>query len=189
MAGLSMPFTGSFTICSEDLERLREHVLRIENRSGRILNYLKARIQLPEPVMKLWIPKQPPGENVVCQPDSMQLVAYASGEGASVTKMGSRPALDYKLEIGSLPPRSKLEIHFFCVSPEQFTANSNFSIEQSEAYLHYIQGEFQYPQMGEYLQRRFLVLLNFDSSTRTITSGMCEDDDGSKALQYRMLAW
>lgn len=188
-AGLSVPSTGSFTIDAEQVERLRENVLAIENRSGRILNYFQARIQFPEPVLELQIFDQPPGENVVCQPDSMNFMAVASGEGASVTRSGSRPAFDYKLSLGSLPPRSRLEIHFFSVKPEGFGSNPNLSMKFEEAYEHYVHGEFQYPLMGEYLQRNFLMIMNFDELTRIITSQACEDIDGSKRLLKRMLAW
>ncbi len=189
LEGLSMPSTGSFTIDSEQVERVREHVLRIENRSGRVLSYFQTRIQLPEPVVKLQVFEKPPGETVDCKPSPMPLIAFASG-GGSVSKMGeSRPPFDFNLGISSLPPRSRLEIHFFSMRPEEFSEHPpTWDIDEGEA-LHFIRGDFQYPVMGEYLQRQFLSLLNFDSSTRTITSSVCDDVDGSKPLQERMLAW
>ncbi|MBW4518951.1 MAG: hypothetical protein KME16_04520 [Scytolyngbya sp. HA4215-MV1] len=104
------------------------------------------------------------------------------------TRVGSRPALDYKLRLGSLPPRSRVEIHFLSVKPEEFGSNLNLSMKFEEAYKHYIHGEFQYLLMGEYIQRSFLVIMNFDESTRIITSHECEDVDGSKQLLKRMLA-
>ncbi|MEH1837321.1 MAG: hypothetical protein V7L20_00780 [Nostoc sp.] len=192
LTGLSMPSTGSFTITAEHVEYYRENILCIENRSGRVLNYFQARIQLPEPVVRLQIFEQPPGENVVCQPDTMNLMVYASGEGSSVSGMGSRPALDYKIKLGSLPPRSRLEIHFFCVRTEEFTEDSNFGtedIEDEEVYVYHIRGEFQYPLMNEYLKREFLVILDFDKSARSINSQVCEDFDESKQLVERMIFW
>lgn len=138
LEGLSMPSTGSFTIDSEQVERVREHVLRIENRSGRILSYFQARIQLPEPVVKLQVFEKPPGETVDCKPATMPLIAFAS-DGGSITKTGeSRPPFDFNLGIGSLPPRSRLEIHFFSMRPEEFGENwTTWDVGENEVFLHF----------------------------------------------------
>jgi hypothetical protein len=188
MEGVSIPSTRDFTVTSDHVERVREHVLLIENQSGRILSYFQARIQLPEPIVHVEIFEQPPGETIECKSVPMPLMVVASGGGSVSKTTPSRPPFDFNLRVGSLPPRSRLEIHFSSMRPEEFS-ESPPKWNEEEDLLHFIGGDFQYPVMGEYMPHPFLVILNFDGSTRTITSSPCEDFDDSKQPQKRTFFW
>ncbi len=188
----STPSTGSLTIDAELAERVRENVLCIENRSGRVLSYFQARIQLPEPVIYCQIVEDPPGESIKCQPANTSFIASSILGGSITVPERSRPPFDFTLNIGGLPPRSRSEIHFFSMKQEEFgrpIPSMVMDTDTTEVCHHYIRGDFQYPLMGEYLKRQFLVSLDFDASTRTVISSACKDDDGSIKVSERRFFW
>lgn len=184
LRGLVVPPRGPATIRGKDISIFREHELLIANQDTRLIHWLTCRIQFPEPIIERRIVESPAGSSVECKPDSMQLVATATGSGSVTIPEGLRPALDYTLASDKLPPRSRLNIHFLSIASEN---SSDYCMSRlgSEALENYVLGQFQYPLLGEYIPRRFLAPLKFEPDKRVILSLPCEDDDGSRRIIHR----
>ena len=181
LKGLAVPPRGPATIRGKDISTFREHELLIANQDTRLIHWLTCRIQFPEPIITHRIVESPPGSSVECNPDSMQFMASATGSGSVTVTGGLRPALDYSLASDKLPPRSRLNIHFLSIASENYSDYCMSGLG-SEALVNYVLGQFQYPLLGEYIPRRFLVPLNFEPDRRLITSLPCEDVDGSRRI-------
>lgn len=184
LEGLAVPPRGPATIRGEDISTFREHELLIVNQDARLIHWFACRIQFPEPIMTHRIVESPAGSSVECKPDSMQLVASATGSGSVTVPGGSRSALNYTLAADKFPPRSRFNIHFLSIASEN-SSDYCMSGLGSEALMNYVSGQFQYPLLGEYIPRRFLVPLNFEPERRMITSLPCEDADGSRRIIHR----
>jgi hypothetical protein len=182
LGGLTLPSSGPAIVRGEDVATYREHVLAVANVDSRVLHWLRCRIQFPEPIAGHRIVERPPGSSVECQADRMELTASAMG-GGSVTVSGNRPALDYRLAIDILPPRSKIVLRFLSVALED-SGEGRWGPTAEEGLVNHILGQFQYPLLGEYVPREFLVPLDYDSDRRTITSLPCEENDGSRRILY-----
>ncbi|MBN2187047.1 MAG: hypothetical protein JW732_06320 [Dehalococcoidia bacterium] len=184
LEGLVMPPRGPATIRGKDISLFREHELLIVNHNSRLIYWLTCRIQFPESIITHRIVENPAGSSFDCKPDSMQLVASATGSGSVSVTGGLRPALNYILASDTLPPRSRLNIHFLSTASEN-SSDYYMSGLGSESLMNYVLGQFQYPLLGEYIPRRFLLPLNFEPERRVITSLPCEDYDGSRSIIHR----
>ena len=183
LGGLTLPTSGPAIVRGQDIATFREHALAIANEDSRVLHWLKCRIQFPEPITGHRIVERPPGSSVECQPDRMELMVTAAGN-ASVTVSGNRPAVDYRLAIDILPPRSKLVVRFLSIALEN-SRGGQCGPNAEEGLVNHILGQFQYPLLGEYVPREFVVPLDYDSDRRQITSLPCEEDDGSRRILCR----
>ncbi len=182
---LTLPDLPGATITGNDIKTYREHVLSIYNPNNRAMSNYKCRIQFPEPIVYHLISDSPAGVNIQCNPDKMNLIVHASGSG-SVTRLGSRGALEYIVGADTIPPKSRLELHFLSVvSPTSSGIIPEFNEDALE---YHILGEFHYLLHGEYLPRYFLVLLEFDFENRRISSLPCEEDDRTRKIRIRKTA-
>ena len=111
-SGLTMPASGPVKITGADMARFREHTLVIRNNTWQLMTYFSCRIQFPEPITVASVIKSPIGAHVECKPDPMEMKAHV-GPGSSITRVGGDiPALDYKLEIDTLPVQQELRVRF-----------------------------------------------------------------------------
>jgi hypothetical protein len=111
LQGLSLPLAHG-TITSADVARICERRLVLKNPNRVSLFQFDLRLQLPEPIIAL--PRRrniPPGVDLRFEPERLQFMASASGEGASVTVTGPpKPTPNWTLRLDRLPAQSELDI-------------------------------------------------------------------------------
>ncbi|MFC1971226.1 hypothetical protein ACFLV0_04800 [Chloroflexota bacterium] len=179
---LTLPPVSGAKITGEDIKALREHALLITNPNARAMEYLKLRIQFPEPIIHHGIITAPAGVNIQCEPEQTKLFVTASGSG-SVIRRGNIHKSEYIVSINTIPPNNKLELQFISIAdPEGRTFRPGI---ERNAFEYHIVGEFQYLLHGEHLPRHFLVLLEFDLDTRRIHSLPSEESNVTRKILHR----
>ena len=181
--GLTLPTSGTAKITGDDITTYRKHVLEISNRNNQIMPYFKCRIQFPEPIIRYGIDNPPAGSIINCTPDNGGFIVNASGFGSVTMNRGATRVLDLNLDINEIPPQGTIKVHFISIASDD--PDYHFQSALSDSLMNYILGEFQYKLHDEYLSRRFLVRMVFESSTRKITSSPCEDYDKTQKLVHR----
>lgn len=180
LTGLRLPATSAGgTISSSHVAALRQHELRIVNRSGRELQSISIRLQFPELVLEPVEAQVPAGSTARAVPDRMQLVAFAEG-GGSVTFFGPpRPAAEYKIEIDRLLPHQYVLFVLTSVIDDHRWHHESDAIED------YLEGTFLFRWGHLHRQRRVVVPLEYDAESRHVRAhAMCLDPDGLR-LAYR----
>ena len=182
--GLTLP-EGPVIIKGEDIERLREHQLEIRNPSRRTMMWFRSRIQSPEPLVGWKCREKPTGSVVVCAPDRMEMIASASGGGTISVGGKSRPPLDIKIEIDTLPASRAVVVSLF----SQLVPDAPCGDQLGDALEHYLKGDVQFVIREMSLTRNFLVPLKYDPAARRITSAPIETLDGKRTIVERSLWW
>jgi hypothetical protein len=145
-------------------------VLKYPNRVS--LFQFDLRLQLPEPIIAL--PRQPnipPGVDLRFEPEYLQFMAFASGEGAGVTvNRPPRPTPNWTLRLDRLPAQSGLDITIRTIPDwigEDFPLHAP-EPDALEGLRNYIAGNYFFEYRGEEVRRPILVPLQYERTSRQI---------------------
>jgi hypothetical protein len=173
LQGLSLPATPG-AITSADVARIRERRLVLKNPNRVSLFQFDLRLQLPEPIIALpRRPTIPPGANLRFEPEYVQFMAFASGEGAQVTvNRPPRPTPNWTLGLDRLPAQSGLDITIWTIPDwmEHDFPQSVAEPEEPENLKHYINGTYSFEYRREQVRRPILLPLRYDRTSRQIQS-------------------
>jgi hypothetical protein len=181
--GLSMPLSPG-TITAEDCERIRERRIILRNPNRVPLFQFDLRIQLPETIISRPIDDIPSGITVQFKPLYAQFVAFASGEGASVTvNRPPRPTANSNLKLDILPAQAEIRITIHTVL-DWFESLPSPTPEAGEpvALKHYIRGDYFFEYRRERVRRMILVPLQYEQTLRSIASRAPQSDDAPYAI-------
>ena len=181
--GFTLPTSMPVKITGEHCEFYREHTLIITNQNEKPLHYIHLQIQFPESIIDYPIIKKPPGVNIVCKPNWMEVSAVASGKGSVEVTKSPKACENYVMEIDRIPPNKSIEVRLFSIKKKydeilrKIDEEIAKKFDKCEEYLHFfIIGSYQYEWRDIYYEREFLVPLHFDCEQRLVSSLPCEEN-------------
>jgi hypothetical protein len=127
---------------------------------------------LPETIVAVVRSEIPPGINVHFQPETIQMTAFAQGEGASVTTLRpQRPTANWTLQLDYLPARTAIRLNVLTSVDWLPEFDQELSAAQDpEVLAYYIEGHLFFDYRAERTPMQVVVPIRFDAQSRTLES-------------------
>jgi hypothetical protein len=183
--GLTTNIVGATKFTAEDFANFRDHTLTLRNTNSVPIYNFSGRLQFPEEIIARTL-RVPVGVNALFRGEEFGgwIVRSKSGAGGAETYMPPKQTYsNCVLQLDRLNPTLSLEILLRSIGP---TDEGKIPGNPDQQLPFYLQGTFQYEWKGIFYQRSVVMPIEYDLTTRGVSSLPVGED--AESLGYKLVS-